>query len=128
MMSEQTTQAASQPEATRQAPADVPVTDIYETKEALILLAEMPGVDPDNVDVAVENRVLTIAGHSTASEPAGYTPVHAEYRDVDYQREFTLSDAVDASRIDAVMKDGVLRLAIPKAGPDPAKKISVKRG
>ncbi len=127
-MSEQTNQAPNQPEATRQSPAYAPLTDIYETKEALVLLAEMPGVDPDDVDIAVENRVLTVSGHSTAPEPQGYTPVHAEYRDVDYQRAFTLSDAVDGSKIDAAMKDGVLRLTIPKAGPEPAKKISVKRG
>ena len=52
--------------------------------------------------------------------------MHAEYRDGSYERVFTLSDQVDGDRIDAVFKDGVLRLTLPKATPSPAKKIAVK--
>ena len=127
-MREQTTHAPNDPEAIRQAPTYTPLTDIYETDKELVLLAEMPGVDPGDVDIAIENRVLTVTARPTVSEPQGYTLVHAEYRDVDYQRAFTLSNVVDTSRIDAAMKDGVLRLTIPKTGPAPAKRIAVKRG
>ncbi len=127
-MREQTTQAPSEPEAIRQAPTYTPLTDIYETDKDLVLLSEMPGVDPGDVEIAIENRVLTVSARPTNPEPQGYTLVHAEYRDVDYQRAFTLSDVVDSGRIDAAMKDGVLRLTIPKTGPEPAKKIAVKRG
>lgn len=127
-MTEQSEQVRNQPEATREDPAYAPLTDIYETNDALVVLAEMPGVDPDNVDISVENRTLTISGHSTKSDPQGYTPVHAEYRDIDFRRSFTLSEAVDSDKIDAAMDNGVLRLTIPKSGPAPAKKISVKRG
>jgi HSP20 family protein len=52
--------------------------------------------------------------------------VHAEYRDGNYERVFTLSDQIDGDRIDALFKDGVLRLTLPKAASSPAKKITVK--
>ncbi len=126
-MTEQTDVAQTGPEATRETQPYVPLTDIYENKEALVIVAEMPGVDAGDVDISVENRVLIISGRSTAHQPDGYTEVHTEYRDVDYERSFTLSDAVDTKHVDAAMKDGLLRLSIPKSGPEPAKKIAVKK-
>ncbi len=120
--------AATQPETLRQVPTFTPTTDIYETKDGLVLLIEMPGVDPDDVDISVEDRVLTITGKTTPTQPPGYTLVHAEYRDGDYRRAFTLADTVDTGRIEASMRDGLLRLFIPKAGPAPARRIEVKKG
>jgi HSP20 family molecular chaperone IbpA len=77
--------------------------------------------------VTLERRVLTVSARSAATEPEeGYTPVLVEYEDGDYERTFTLSDHVEEDRIDAVFKDGVLRLTLPKASPGPAKKIAVK--
>ncbi len=128
-MSEQTAAnpAQTQPETTRKVPLRSPVTDIYETRDALVLLMELPGVDASDVEIAVDNRVLTVTGRTSAKAPPGCTLVHAEYRDADYQRAFTLSDAVDPSRIDAVAADGVLRLTVPKAAPEPARRIAVRR-
>jgi HSP20 family protein len=113
-------------ETVSDAPTFVPPTDILETKNEIVMLLDMPGTDPDSLNVTLEKRVLTLSARSTPSTPQGYTPVHTEYRDGNYERAFILSEDVDGDRIDATFKDGVLRLSLPKATPSPAKKITVK--
>jgi HSP20 family protein len=107
-------------------PTSVPLTDIYETKDGVIMLLDMPGADPESLNVTLDKHVLTVAARSSSSAPQGYTLVHAEYQDANYQRAFSVSDQVDSERIDATFKDGVLRLTLPKITPSPAKKIAVK--
>ena len=113
-------------ESTRNAPVFIPVADIYETKEALFLTLEVPGVDQDTLNIMLEKRVLTITGRTRSFAQHGYSLTHGEYRDGDYERAFTLSEAIDGDRIDAELTDGLLRLKLPKAQPTPAKTISVK--
>jgi HSP20 family molecular chaperone IbpA len=113
-------------EGTRNVPVFVPATDIYETKDALVLSLEMPGVGPDAVNITLEKRVLTITGHSRSIALEGHSLTHHEYRDGDYERAFTVSEAIDADKIRAESRDGVLRLTLPKAQPEPAKTIQVK--
>lgn len=113
-------------ESTRTAPAYSPATDIYESQDALILLLEMPGVDPDAINVTLDKRVLTIAGRCRRTALSGYSLSHAEYREGDYERAFTLSEAIASDSIEASVRDGVLRLVLPKSRPQPAKTISVK--
>jgi HSP20 family protein len=107
-------------------PISVPLTDIYETKDGVIMLLDVPGADPESLNVTLDKHVLTVAARSASSAPPGYTLVHAEYQDANYQRAFSVSDQVDSERIDATFKDGVLRLTLPKMTPSPAKKIAVK--
>lgn len=126
MANESAASAPATPEAASEAPTFTPPTDIFDTKDAVVMLLEMPGADPDSLDVTLDNDVLTISARSTPTVPQGYTLVHAEYRDGNYERAFRLSDQIDSENIDAVFKDGVLRLRLPKAGPSPAKKIAVK--
>ena len=114
------------PEATRTGPIFVPPADIIETDDALIMLLDMPGANPDTLDVTLDQRVLSISAQSVSTQPEGYAPIYTEYRDGAYERKFMVSDQVDRERIDAVLKDGVLRITMPKAAPSPAKKISVK--
>ena len=104
----------------------VPPSDIYETKDSIVVLAEMPGVAPDGVDITLERRVLTIRGRSAASEHTGYQRVYNEFADGDYERVFTLSENIDRDRIEATLKDGVLRLVLPKAETAKARKIELK--
>jgi HSP20 family protein len=115
-------------EATRTRPVYTPVADIYENEDALVLLVEMPGVRPDRVEVGLDKRVLTIAGQGGGQPQEGYSLAVCEYRPGDYERVFTLSDMIDESGIEAVMKDGLLRLTLPKAKATPAKTIKVKVG
>jgi HSP20 family protein len=107
-------------------PVFVPPADIYETGDNIAVLAEMPGVAPDGVDITLERRVLTIRGRSAANDPAGYQRVYNEYADGDYERVFTLSENIDRDRIEATLKDGVLNLVLPKAETAKARKIELK--
>ena len=113
-------------EATRTAPVYTPPTDIIETASGVQMVLDMPGADPDSLDVTLDNRVLRISARSASSAPEGYALLHAEYRDGNYERSFMVSEPIDTAKIEAVFKDGVLRLTLPKAAPSPAAKISVK--
>ena len=116
----------SSAESFRSGPTYVPPTDIVETQNAVIMLLDMPGADPDSLDVTLDRRELTVFARSQSTIPEGYRLLHAEYRDGNYERRFIVSDQVDGDRIDAVLRDGVLRLTLPKTTPSPARKISVK--
>jgi HSP20 family molecular chaperone IbpA len=107
-------------------PVLAPRTDIYETDEGLVVLADMPGISPETVDITLEKRVLTIRGRSEDQPPEGFSAVYAEYRPADYERFFTLSEDIEAERIEAKLKDGVLRVFLPKAGPAQTKRIQVQ--
>ncbi len=103
----------------------VPQVDILETEQALLLVAEMPGVDEGGVDITVEKNILTIRGRVEASIPAGFRPAYSEYQVGDYERVFSLSDEVDKDRIKATIRNGVLKLVLPKAEAVKARKIAV---
>jgi HSP20 family protein len=94
----------------------VPPTDINETSDNIVVLAEISGVAPDAVDITLERRVLTIRARSGAHDHAGYQQVYDEYADGDYERAFTLSEDIDRERIEATYKDGVLHL-VSRANP-----------
>lgn len=102
----------------------VPRVDIYETKNSLVLVADMPGVDERTVDVELEKNVLTIAGRVDA-EKSAQGMLYSEYETGDYERAFTLSDEIDRDKIAATVKNGVLRLELPKAEKAKPKKIAI---
>jgi HSP20 family molecular chaperone IbpA len=121
--------AAQQPagtERTRNRPIYAPRVDILETEDALEIVADMPGVTKDSVEVTLEQRVLSIRGQAGTSLPADLAPLYLEYQPGDYERAFTLSDAVDPAGIAARVKAGVLHLRLPKAGPAKRQRIEVK--
>lgn len=113
-------------ERTRTRPLYAPRADIYETEEGLVIEVDMPGVPPDAADVTLDRRVLTIRGHSQDQAPEGFSPVYREYQPGDYERSFTLSDELDAERIEARVKSGILRLFLPKAAAAEAKRIQIR--
>lgn len=102
-----------------------PAVDIYEQDEQVILLADMPGVDSESINVILEKNVLTLSGKAFDHAPEKQTQVYAEYGVGDYQRVFQLGAQIDQDKIEAVLKDGVLRLVLPKLAPS-KKKISVQ--
>jgi len=114
-------------ERTRERPAFIPRSDIYELNSEIVVVADMPGVDADSVEITLERSTLTINGYIKPMELAGYAPAYAEYREGDYQRSFSLSNEIDQSKIEADMKDGVLHLHLPKVGPT-TRKIAVRTG
>lgn len=112
-------------ETTRNVPIFVPAVDIYESENELVLLADMPGVPMENVEIDLDNDQLTIRGVMPPVEVKG-SLILKEYSVGDYYRQFTLSNVIDQSRIEATMKDGVLRLALPKAEAAKPRKITVQ--
>jgi HSP20 family protein len=104
----------------------LPPTDIYETPDSIVLLAELPGVPPDAVDITLERRVLTIRGRAMDQEHANFRQIHSEYGDGDFERVFTLSEDIDRERIEAKHKDGLLHLVLPKAETAKARKIELR--
>jgi HSP20 family protein len=101
-------------ESTIPARVFVPSADIYETQDALTVILEMPGVEKNNVDVRVEDGVLSVLGKLDLSKYQGLQPIYIEYNVGHYSRSFQLSSKVDQSKIAAELKDGVLSLTLPK--------------
>ncbi len=122
---------ATQPdriEQTRARRVYQPDVDIVETKEAIFVTADMPGIDETSVDLTLEKNLLTIYGKVDEVAQEGYSPAYAQYGIGDYRRVFTLSDEVDRDKIEATVKDGVLKLILPKAEAAKTRKIVVTQG
>lgn len=115
----------TQGESTRNLPTYIPLVDIYESAEALVLLADMPGVDRENISIDVRDNQLTIQG-TVIIEGENERPLLREYGVGDFYRQFSLGKSIDQSKIEASMKDGVLMVKLPKADVAKPRKIEVK--
>ena len=104
----------------------VPPVDIFEVDDGLVVLADLPGVDKDGVDIRVDNGILTILGRVT-NRPIGDS-LRNEFMLLDYYRQFELSEQVEVGKISAELKNGVLRLHLPKAEAAKPRQIEVKIG
>jgi len=102
-------------ESTIPARTFVPTADIYEDRDSLKVILEMPGVEKGNVDVRVEEGVLFVEGRLDLAKYRGLQPLYTEYNIGNYARSFRLSNAIDQDKIGAELKDGVLSLTLPKA-------------
>jgi HSP20 family protein len=103
----------------------LPVTDIFETDQALTVVLEMPGVSKESVEVGVENDVLTINGQIDFSKYEGLQPLYVEYNIGNYSRSFQIPSKIDQDGIKAELKDGVITLVLPKAEKAKPRRISV---
>ena len=112
-------------EGTTPGRAFVPVTDIFETPEALTVVLEMPGLDRNSIEANVEDDIVTIEGRIDFSKYEGMQPVYTEYNVGHYARSFQISNKVDQSKISAQMKDGVVTIVLPKAEQAKPRKIQV---
>jgi len=110
-------------ETTRPGTYFQPAVDIFETKDELVLVADMPGVPPDGVDVGLEGDELSIEGRVRSGEYDGLKPLYVEYGVGGYHRRFTLGEMIDRDGIKAQMKNGVLVLRLPKAERARARRI-----
>jgi HSP20 family protein len=113
-------------EATIPARAFVPAADIYEAENDLTVILEMPGVEKKNVDINVENGVLSVEGRIDLGKYQGLQPLYTEYNIGHYSRSFRLSSKIDQNKIAAEMKDGVLSLKLPKVEEAKPRTIQVK--
>jgi len=104
----------------------VPATDVYETQEALTLLAEMPGVKPDGLEVTVEDNVLVIRGQPVAAAGDDGNVLLKEFEVGEFYRAFQLPADYDTAKIEASIKQGVLTLRLPKSDRLKPRRIEVK--
>lgn len=116
--------AAARRETSERAPRTVsPRVDIYEIDKAYVLVADIPGVAPGGLDVEAERGTLVIRGRV---EHPTTPPDYQEFELADYQRAFTLTEDLDTDGTSATLRDGVLRVEIPKSPQMQPKKISVR--
>ena len=115
-------------EPTRPGRTYQPEVDIYETKEGLWLWADMPGVDEKSITIDLADGVLTIDGGVSLDEYKDLAPLYTEYNVGNYSRRFAISSDIDAEKIEARVRNGVLELKLPKAEKAKPRKIAVNAG
>ena len=120
------TQAPERVERTRAKGVYSPQVDIVETPHDIVVMADMPGVDETSVDINLEKNVLSIYGRVEDVSFDKYSLLHTEYGLGDYERVFTLSDEIDREGIQASVKNGVLKLILPKVAAAKTRKIAVR--
>ena len=104
----------------------LPTTDIFETEDALTVVMEMPGVDKANLEINVENDVLSVSGRIDLAKYEKLAPVYTEYNIGHYRRTFNLtSSRINTERIAADINDGVLRLTLPKVEQAKPRRIQI---
>jgi HSP20 family protein len=127
-VAQQETVAKEDQERTRDRQCFVPRTDIYESKDEIVLVADLPGANQDTVDITLDKNVLTLEAYAGSKIHDGYSASYSEYEPGDYYRQFRLAEEIDRDRIEAVVSDGVLSLHLPKAEKVKVKKIPIKAG
>lgn len=122
----------SSPDAVRNGqgaqPHVVPPVDVFENDNAITLLADLPGVPREQLHVRVDGDNLVIEATASTAGPENMELVYGEAQVPAYRRQFTLSRELDSARIEAQLKDGVLRLTIPKAEEARPRRIQVQAG
>lgn len=121
-------EVSSTAEQTTPGPVFTPSVDICETEQELTLLADMPGVKAEGVNIDLHENILTLSGDVEPPEGENELDLIREYRTGKYVREFALSENIDQGKIEAEIKEGVLQLKLPKAEAAKPRKISVKTG
>lgn len=128
-MSDNTNVSTTTPNATAteqdQQHAVLPAVDVFEDAAGITLLADMPGVPKEQLELKVEGDALLIEGVVQPRTPDGLEAIYAELRAPRYRRSFTLSRELDTTRIEANLKDGVLKLHIPKQAHAQPRRIAV---
>jgi len=122
----QVSEADSEARCRQQRAVFRPAVDIVETEDAVMILADVPGVDEQTADVSLEKHLLTIKGTVEPMEVEGETLSYSEYGVGDFERTFTLSDEIAREGVEAIVKDGVLRVRLPKTKQATTQKVPVK--
>lgn len=113
-------------ESTRPGPVFAPAVDILETEKELILMADIPGVKSSDLTIDLNEGVLTLSGYAESPEKQTESDIFREYRTGRYLRQFTVSEVIDQSKIEAELKEGVLHLHLPKIEAATPRKIAVR--
>ncbi len=119
-------EVSSMTEQTKPGLVFTPDVDIFETETGLTLLADMPGVKAEDLNIDLRENVLTLDGDVDKPERQNEVELFSEYGTGKYYRQFNLSEIIDQSKIEAKMTDGVLRLTLPKIEAAKPRKITIK--
>ena len=125
------TSSSATPAATREQQQQrtvVPPVDVFEDESSITLLADLPGVARDQLHVRVDGESLVLEATASTVGPENLELVYGELQCPAYRRQFTLSRELDTQRIEAQLRDGVLRLTIPKAEEARPRRIQVQVG
>lgn len=117
---------ATPAEQTRSGLVFTPSVDIYETEKEIILMADMPGLKAKDLTIDLADNTLTLSGDIEPFESPDEEDLIIEYEVGKFYRQFTLSEVIDQSKIDANLSDGVLRLALPKVEKAKPRRIEVR--
>jgi HSP20 family protein len=117
---------SARPEQTRSGPVYTPAVDIFENESTITVLADMPGVKASDLKIDLRESVLTLTGRVSAPEIANELHVLREYEPGIFFRRFTLGEMIEQSKIDAQLRDGILRVELPKAERARPRQISVR--
>lgn len=104
----------------------IPNTDIIEQEDTLLVLMDIPGAVEDNIEVNLEDNILTVTAKIDAETYDGYRPLYQEYQVGDFQRSFRLIEDFDSDKIEATLKQGVLTLTLPRSEKAKPRKIQIK--
>lgn len=121
-------EVTSSAEQTRLGVVFTPDVDIFENERQITLLADMPGVASDDIMIDLNDSVLSITGDVNPVKSENESDVILEFETGRYHRQFTLSEVIDQTRIEAKLEDGVLRLNLPKAEKAVPRQITVTAG
>ena len=102
-----------------------PNVDIFETDQSITVLADLPGIQADQLSIDLRDNVLTLSTEMQPGSGQEEEPILMEYDIGQYYRQFTLSNVIDQSKIDAHLKEGVLRLTLPKVEKATPRTIAV---
>ena len=105
----------------------IPAVDIFESETDVTVIAEMPGVTAEGIEITLEDDVLIMKGKKELEVGTGRILLQ-EYETGNYQRRFTVAETIDQDKIKATMNDGMLRITLPKAEPAKPRKIEVQIG
>ena len=126
LQAKQKTEVSAPAEQTTPGAVFSPAVDIFETEKDIQLLADLPGVKSTDLKIDLSDNILTLSGEVAPFEGSEENDIFVEYEVGKYYRQFTLSEEIDQGKIEAELKDGVLRLTLPKAEKAVPKKITIK--
>ena len=113
-------------ETTKEGKYFIPAVDIFESEADVTVVAEMPGVSGKGVDVSLEDNVLTIRGIQKEQQSSSGRVLLNEYESGNYQRRFTVAETIDQEKVKATVRNGMLKIVLPKTEPEKPRKIEVQ--
>lgn len=118
-------EVAAPAEQTRPGLVFSPLVDIFETDKEIVLLADMPGVTSDKLDVDLRENMLTLSAEAVSGKGSEEQDILSEFAVGKFYRQFTLSEVIDQGKIEAKLNSGVLRLVLPKVEKAAPRKIQI---